>query len=343
MTYFLQLNYAKILGTRLERFKIKRESPFLAESRCAVCGDSATDKKKTRFSIYTKNGELNVGCYNCGLSTTLLSYLKTYHRTLFDEYIFDKFKCNRPKHVITTPVESIAVPEKVPIVSEARLLDLPYVSELPVDHPARVYVLSRQLPDYPFQYTDQFFKFSSQYNEQLSTGKTDECRLVIPFFDPTGRVFAYQGRDLGGRSKNKYITIQLNKKIPKIFGLDRLDVNKEILIVEGPLDSLFLPNALASVNASLVSTANKLLHGINKPQASIVIVLDNEPRNATIVAEYKKAIESGYRIVLWPREVDGIKDINEMVLRGVDPLKVIKKNTYSGLEAQLKFATWKKI
>lgn len=339
MTYFLQLNYAKILGTRLERFKIKRESPFLAVARCPVCGDSATDKKKTRFSIYAKNSELNVGCYNCGLSTTLLSYLKTYHRTLFDEYIFDKFKCKDSAHVITT---QIAVPEKVPI-PDARFLDLPYVSELPVDHPARVYVLSRQLPDYPFQYTDQFFKFSSQYNEQLLTGKTDECRLVIPFFDPTGRVFAYQGRDLGGRSKNKYITIQLNKKIPKIFGLDRLDVNEEILIVEGPLDSLFLPNALASVNASLVSTANKLLNGINKPQAQVVIVLDNEPRNATIVSEYKKAIESGYRIVLWPREVNGIKDINEMVLRGFDPLMVIKKNTYSGLEAQLKFATWKKI
>lgn len=341
MSYFLEVNYAKILGTRLERFQVKRESPFLARARCPVCGDSARDKKKTRFYIYEKNHSLNCNCLNCGLSTTLVNFLKLYQRQLFDEYLFDKFKNGGQTPVITTKTSS-AAPVKVPIRKKISL-DLPLVSELLEDHPARLYVESRRLPAYPFQYTPNFFKFSSQYNEQLSTGKTDECRLVIPFFDREGGVFAYQGRDLGGRSKNKYITIQINKKIPKIFGLDRLDVNKEILIVEGPLDSLFLPNTIASVNASLVSTANKLLNGINKPQASIVIVLDNEPRSATIVAEYKKAIESGYKIVLWPREVDGIKDINEMVLRGIDPLKVIKKNTYSGLEAKLQFSKWKKI
>lgn len=343
MTYFLQVNYAKILGTRLERFKIKRESPFLAQSRCEVCGDSATDKKKARFYIYEKNHELNCNCMNCGLSTTLLSYLKIHHKALFDEFIFDKFKNNGPGHVITTPKPVITeVPTKVPIVKKIKL-DLPFVSELPDDHPAKLYVKSRHLPDYPFQYSSKFFNFSSQYNEQLSTGKTDECRLVIPFFDSKGSIFAYQGRDLVGKSKNKYITIQIDRKVPKIFGFDRLDINKEILIVEGPLDSLFLPNCIASVNASLVSTANKLLHGINKTQTEVIIILDNEPRSAAIVAEYKKAIDSGYRIVLWPREVDGIKDINEMILRGIDPLKVIKKNTYSGLEAKLQFSKWKRI
>jgi transcription elongation factor Elf1 len=338
MTFFLQVNYAKILGTRLDRFKVKRESPFLAAGRCPVCGDSLKSKTKTRFSIYEKDSSLNVGCYNCGLSTTLVNFLKLHYKQLFDEYIFDKFKNNSPKHVITTTV--IKVEPKPP---DKLKFDLPLVSSLSDDHIAKQYVKLRGLPDYPFYFADKFFNFSKQYNAELTNGKTDECRLVIPFFDPKGNIFAYQGRDLVGKSKLKYITIQIDKKIPKIFGFDRLDINKEILIVEGPLDSLFLPNCVASVNASLVSTADKLLHGINKTQTDVVLIFDNEPRSAEIVAQYKKAIDSGYKIVLWPREVNGIKDINEMILSGIDPLKVIKKNTFQGLTAKLQFTKWKKI
>ena len=37
------------------------------------------------------------------------------------------------------------------------------------------------------------------------------------------------------------------------------------------------------------------------------------------------------------------KDINDMVLAGHDVMSVLKSNTYSGLEAKLKFTTWKKI
>lgn len=339
MTFFLQLSYAKILGTQLERFKIKRNSPFLANSRCPVCGDSATDKKKARFYIYEKNNELNCNCLNCGLSTTLVSFLKNNNRSIYNQYIFDRFKTHDRSHVIKSNTEN-KLPE---VVVQKNKLDLPLISSLSESHPARVYVKNRQLPDYPFLYTNEFFKFSKQYNEQINPGKSDECRLVIPFFDTAGNIFAYQGRDLGGRSKNKYITIQINRKIPKIFGFDRLDINKEILLVEGPLDSLFLPNSLAAVNASLVATANKILNGINKPQSQIIVILDNEPRSKTIITEYKKAIDNGYRVVLWPRSVDGIKDINEMVLKGFNPLDIIKKCTYFGLEAMLKFSTWKKI
>ena len=37
------------------------------------------------------------------------------------------------------------------------------------------------------------------------------------------------------------------------------------------------------------------------------------------------------------------KDINDMVLAGHDVMSMIKLNTYSGLEAKIKFNTWKKI
>jgi hypothetical protein len=36
------------------------------------------------------------------------------------------------------------------------------------------------------------------------------------------------------------------------------------------------------------------------------------------------------------------KDINDMVLAGKKPLDIIKKSTYQGLEAKIKFTEWKR-
>jgi hypothetical protein len=50
----------------------------------------------------------------------------------------------------------------------------------------------------------------------------------------------------------------------------------------------------------------------------------------------------GQKVVIWPSTIKE-KDINDMVLSGLNVQDVIKSNTYSGLEAKLKFTTWKKI
>jgi transcription elongation factor Elf1 len=336
-SYYLELSYAKRLGTRLERHHQKKVSPYLAAARCPVCGDSHKNKSKTRFIIYEKSKSLNVYCHNCGLSTTLIKFLKTDYKDLFDEYVFENYK--------HSAVEKEKPPEFVPqpIATLLTTLDLPYLSELPADHHAVEYVNDRQLPDYKFQYAERFFEFSEQYKPELKERKTkkDEPRLIIPFFDKSGNVYAYQGRDLSGKSSLKYITIIVNKTIPKIFGICQVDWKKPVYLVEGPLDSLFIPNCIASVNASLKSTASKLLPLINKNQSKITLILDNEPRNSAVVSEYDKAIESGFDVVIWPDNIRQ-KDINEMVIANLDVKKIIAENTYRGLSAKLKFNQWKK-
>ena len=71
-------------------------------------------------------------------------------------------------------------------------------------------------------------------------------------------------------------------------------------------------------------------------------VYDNEPRNREIVNRISRTIDRGDQVVIWPSDIDE-KDINDMVMTGKDVQSVIKSNTYSGLEAKLKFTTWKKI
>jgi len=334
---FLEVKYARMLGPRLDRWVIKKDSPFHGNSRCPVCGDSYTNKAKKRFHIIERGGVLFCKCFNCDYTNSLVNYLKAFHTDLFNEFLFEKYRVEGKDDapVITTPN-----------VVETRITSVPslgiqLVSELDETHACRVLVRDRQLPDYPFMYAPQFFKFASKYFEDFDKVKKDEARLIIPFLDKKSKIYAFQGRDLSGKSDRKYITVIVNKKMPLVFGIDRIDVSKTCYIVEGPLDSLFVDNCLAAVNSGLTATAKRLSPVINKTQ--VVLVYDNEPRNPEIVKQYKEAIADGYKIVIWPASVGPLKDINDMKLAGVNFMNVIKKNTFSGVMASLEFQKWKKV
>jgi hypothetical protein len=75
--------------------------------------------------------------------------------------------------------------------------------------------------------------------------------------------------------------------------------------------------------------------------SDVVYVFDNEPRNAQITQRISHSIQSGDKVVIWPKTTQE-KDINDMILSGQDPLSMIQSNTYSGLSAKLQFETWRK-
>ncbi len=157
--------------------------------------------------------------------------------------------------------------------------------------------------------------------------------MVIPFFDEQRNVIGYQGRSFDPNEQSKYITIKMKGVENLLYGQERLDVNKKNYCVEGPLDSLFLPNCLA--------TAGLNFKGL---KLNNIIVLDNERRNTQIIDALKKVIANGYSVCIWPDGVDE-KDINEMVMSGKttsDIVDIIDSNTYSGLQADFQLSQWKK-
>jgi hypothetical protein len=167
----------------------------------------------------------------------------------------------------------------------------------------------------------------------------DETRLLIPFMDGNKNVHAFQGRSLRSASAVKYITIVLDDTIPKLYGLDTMVSNKPIYVVEGPIDSMFIPNAIATAGGDLVSA----IGGLDK--GNLVIVYDNEPRSKETVKKLDKAIMNGYNVVIWPENLDH-KDINDMVLAGMSSefiTHIIKTNTYKDLAAKLALQKWSKV
>ena len=71
--------------------------------------------------------------------------------------------------------------------------------------------------------------------------------------------------------------------------------------------------------------------------------MDNEPRSKETVNKMEQLIEKDYALVIWPDTITQ-KDINDMILAGVkDVQKIIINNTFSGLQAKMRLASWKRI
>jgi len=150
-------------------------------------------------------------------------------------------------------------------------------------------------------------------------------------------LFAFQGRAFG-KEQPKYLTIKLDENKQKIYGLERVNFTKEVRIVEGPIDSLFIDNCLAAAGADLF-LKNKISN------EKVLYIFDNEPRNKEIVDRMYKVIENNFNIVIWPDDIQ-LKDVNDMIINGTSPSEIeniISKNTYSKLSALTKLTHWKKV
>lgn len=55
----------------------------------------------------------------------------------------------------------------------------------------------------------------------------------------------FQGRAFG-KEQPKYLTIKLDENRQKVYGLERINFQNPVQIVEGPIDSLFIDNCLAA-------------------------------------------------------------------------------------------------
>lgn len=353
MSLWVDVKFANMISFRLRNFKRKNE--YLWNASCPYCNDSATNKTKARLYIYKVKTGLFVKCHKCGVSVTLGNLINHLDSNLYKEYVLETYKesgasrAPAPKKVevaipdmfrtstaITYPEEAQQDPPSNSMLNSLKRLDL-----LSDEHPAVKYVRKRQIPKDKWHLLYFCTRFKHYVNSLIPRKISDQVlehpRLIIPYFNKKGEFFAFQGRAFG-KEDPKYITIKLNEGEEKIFGLERLDLSKKVYIVEGPIDSLFIPNAIAVSGSSFNSPAFKSL------ASKSTIVYDNEPRSPTLTKLIKTTIGQGYSVCLWPDTAD-FKDINEAVQDGYDVpelVEMIDYNTYSGIQASLRFASWKK-
>mgnify|MGYP000880130189 FL=1 len=329
---YIDTKYLNIISPYLQQFKKKGDN--LWNFRCPYCGDSQKSRTKARGFVFRKKNDLFFKCHNCGVGASLGNLVKTVDSKTYKDYIFERYK----KGVETRSSPQPEFKFNAPVFRKKGILEgLQSIKNLPDDHPARQIVERRKLPVESLSdlyLCESFFKFTNSIIKgKFPSLDGDHPRLLIPFRDESGEVFAYQGRAFGNEQP-KYITIKIDEERDKIFGLDKVDKSKPILVVEGPLDSLFLDNCIAVAGADFSNI-----------KGDLTVIYDNEPRNKEINKQIEKTIDQGKSVCLWPDHMKE-KDINDMIIAGYSKKEVqeiITNNTFSGASAKLRFAEWRRI
>jgi len=334
---YIDIKFLNLLSTRLQKFKRKSENLF--NFRCPHCGDSKKSVSKARGFVYKKKNDMFFKCHNCGVGQTLGNLIKFLDPTMHKEYVFERFKDGK---VESEKPEFDFTPSKIlktKTAHERTLESLKRFDQLVTTHPAKKFLFDRLIPKIhwdKFFFCPNFYEWTNSIiPNKFPSLKGDHPRVIIPFYDRAGKFFAFQGRAFG-KEQPKYITIKFDETKQKIYALDRIDLNKPVMITEGPIDSLFLDNAIALAGADAV---------VNIQQKQCTMIFDNEPRNKQIIDRMKKVVDKKFNLVVWPKSLN-IKDINDMIIAGNTSAKIqtiISNNTYCGLEALQQINDWKKV
>ena len=355
MTISVDSKFVKLISSRLRNFKQKNVN--LWNFSCPFCGDSQKNKTKARGYVFPKENTLLYRCHNCGVSTNAGNLIKQVDSSLYSEYVLERYTTNKSNTAFVKKANTTVVfksPKFGKVEKQKTFEHAEWVSKLPSGHFCLTYLENRLIPK---KYYDELL-FTENYKQFIDNlipnhGKNlfDDTRLVIPFYDEDNELIAVSGRCLEYSSMRnhwfsdqrdilRYITLRTNNSEDKlVYGMNRVNLNDTVYIVEGPFDSMFIDNCVASGDANLTITANNIQ--ANKK----VLIFDNEPRNRELCKLIEKAIKNDNFVVIWPDNLEG-KDINDMILNDIshtEILDIISNNTFRGVEAIAKFTFWKMI
>jgi hypothetical protein len=344
MSSYVDNEFALRIFSYQRNFKQVSTMPFKLNCSCMICGDSATDRLKARFWYYEHKGTMFCHCFNCDYSMVFARFLEEQDESLYREYLLEKRKEETFGKKETPRVVETEISEKFTKKLIIERLDFcERLDRLPENHPIVKYVENRSIPKAAYKR----LWFTSQWQELVNKNKPtfdnprQECRLVIPIYNKEHKIEAYQGRALSSLARQKYMTIKAHEDASKVYGVDMVDDSKQwVYVMEGPIDSLFIPNAIAITGGSL--DLDQVPYKDKR-----IWVLDNEPRHNDTIKRMEKLIAAGERVCFWDEAPWHSKDINDMVAKeGADPRDIeeyIVDNWAVGLLAQLRMSKYRKI
>lgn len=345
MALYHQVKYLNMISGYFDMFRQVRDG--LWNCRCPYCGDSKKNKFLRRGFFKVEQGDIFYYCHNCHKSSSFPFVLKDYAPNLFDEYKLEVFNESRPSAKRKQETSYDFSNTRLDIMSANTIkknydfLGLLSVADMPDTHSLKQYIKGRQIPEKYYKklfYTNNYSELAKTFGYENYERLPEDERLVIPFYDSDGEIEVIQGRDLSGTSHMRYITIKKYESSVKCYGLDEYDSSQQGYVFEGPIDSMFIDNAVASADADLTRVCEVVK---NDP----IFVYDAQPRNVNILNNIQKAIDMNLSVCLLP-EIEGGKDINDMILEGRTPDEIkimIHQHTYKGLKAKLAFGEWRKI
>jgi hypothetical protein len=307
---------------------------------CPFCGDSLKDPRKKRFNIYTNS--LSCHCFNCNYHSGINSFLKQFDEELsMEDKIqvhdiqqsskkFEKKLSSNQSSFAFQLLDKLAVPKS--ILFKILNLTTPYKSKECSD-----YLNSRSINIKQWKY----FAYNEKSKELYILNINSNDRVIgmqIRQLDPNSKKSRYLTRSLSKiysdifkkdlsvlidrllqtmPNGEKYImeedgieNIQVNlDRLSGLFNIMNVDMNSPLTIVEGPIDSLCLSNAIALQGATKLNSYFDDLKMVR-------FLFDNDK----VGKEYSlNKIKVNKKIFLWGLYIkkmnikSKVKDINDIV------------------------------
>ncbi len=340
---WLERKYLSQIVSLVEMGKWKNDNTL--NHRCPYCGDSQKNLYKARGFHFTVGQNFVYKCHNCGKSTSSVNFLKDHFPVIHREYIKEWLQESgkKPRTKKTRSANDFKFTPRKELLNMKRI-DLTAVC-FPANEKgvAKDFLESRKIPESKIQdlwfvpHAQTLGLLSDKYKDRVLG---DDPRIVIPFFDESGELVGISGRAIND-SPLRYLTMRFLDDVPLIYNLNNVDTTKTVFVTEGPIDSLFLPNAIAVGGSDFKKIDD------SKFKENGILIFDNEPRNNQINSKIADAINDGWTVCIWDdRRVAPYKDINDMVMGGIsaeDVTKIILENAHQGLSAKVKFQEWKKV
>lgn len=346
--------YLRMVIPHLDRFVQKANHTY--NFRCPLCGDSEKNQYKSRGYIFPKGDVLMFKCHNCSLALPFSALLKRLSRQLYKEYILEKLADERqtaqpePEPVSEPPAKAQERPYSHDPTAGTGIDRLSNLEGLE-SHPCRsVYRWARDVRKLSFEACKRLYTSDRAHTwirELVEPEKAVKVQDGIPYliqpFRLPGEWFGAQLRPV---DKKDFVTFRWAREPLKMFGLEAWDSRKLTYIVEGPIDALFVPNAISPCGSDLLQGYTTLetmfpKHGLHDVER--VYVWDNEPRNTEVCRHIRNAITMNESVVIWERSGTDktiLKDINDMVRAGKDIETLLRRRTFKGMSAQIAFAAW---
>ena len=316
--------------------------------RCPYCGDSQKNQHKARGYHFVIEQSYVYKCHNCGKSTSTINFLKEHfpviHKEYMKEWLTEKgLKPKKKKLPSSSKFKFQAKDETLNTSNIMTVENLKFLmkpcSEVSV---AREYLEERHIPS--VHHKELWYSPAPQQLSILSKKYEDRVlgtdpRIIIPFFNRENELIGLSGRAMND-SPLRYMTMKFHDDEPLIYNLHKVDIKKTIYVTEGPIDSLFLPNAISVAGSDFTKLDDSI-------KENAILVYDNEPRNVEILKKIDTVINEGWKVCIWnDRRVSDLKDINDMVSSGLSSeqiVSIINECSFSGLSAKAKFMEYKKV
>ena len=292
---------------------------------CNMCSDT----RKRGYMIWDRQRDvIYYKCFNYGdcaaagegnawgAKRWLKSYfphqIKSYNREVFGKHKGNSSTDNlsNTKAVLKSEIERKAALalklEKVKEEAAAKLKEeaeavkhfIPITSNNPLAQKAIQICKNRKIPEHIFKAF--YVSLKGKYTN----------RLILPFFDNKGSIYYYQGRDLVG-----YTPKYLNRKTGRdsaIYNYYNVDSEKPVMVLEGPIDSMFVENGVAVLGLSISEIVKEKLEKLN-----CYFLFDDDKAGHQKSIEYLKEGKYVFNWRKFKKEKyipDSIKDINDVYI-----------------------------